>query len=175
MNIARVPLYLGEEFLCRLFLQGVRNLQIRAECFSRVKTAQLKTLFALQRDACAMATSHDTRPKRYLPLAGDEDVPRPPGKRQREDGGRHKGKHADKDNGKGKQPRHDKQQRGGYNDRDGRGKRNTYDELQQAKNQWTAEEFDRIMKAKACLGCGKTGHRFAECRKWAAAKKAKAP
>ena len=34
-------------------------------------------------------------------------------------------------------------------------------------------ELDRIMRNKACLGCGKTGHRFKDCRKWAAAKQAK--
>ena len=154
---------LGEEFLCRLFLQGIRNLTIKAECFSRVKTAQLTTLYALQRDACAMATTHDKLPKRALPTAAVEDGGPPLGKRQKgEDGGRNKHKNKQRP---GRQERQQKKGAGSVG--------NPESELQKARDQWPPAELDRIMRNKACLGCGKTGHHFRVCRKWSAAKQAK--
>ena len=156
---------LGEEFLCRLFLNGIRNLTIKAECFSRVKTAQLTTLYALQRDACAMATTHDKLPKRFLPMAAVEDGGLPSGKRrQGEERGRTKEQ-------KTKRRRLDRQ--GQQRETTGGSTNNPESELQKARDQWPAAELDRIMRNKACLGCGKTGHRFKDCRKWAATKQAK--
>ena len=162
--------------VAHLYLFGLSDTELKATLFTAYNNGDIEDLSTLQYRAAVASTVRTT----VATVGGFgrhrlRDDPRPkdrPERHRDEDDKRKRGQ------GDRKTPRGDKKRkRNGGGDRPAKKRQSDEEYVQdttvepikrqfcKARMQWSQEQLDHINSTNACMNCGKTGHKFSECRK----------